>query len=619
VKFSFLAWLPVAVMAVYGWLVVAEQEATRDSYRWYWYGFATISSFIIFVPILGPIAITLIGVVGIFIPRLAYWSIDRARAQISKDATKDSRTQSLAYDKQIHEDIRKKQAAESLKDTSPMLPIGRSLGVLRKDGDPLTPDPGTMLMMSVNDASTHTMVSGLTGTGKSVLLKKMLQAWVGHSCGGFLALDPGKGELPYDLASILDHLVTPDTFYLNLLEGLDPPVASKIIFDVTSNNAQDGAVWDKGMEEMIRYALFVLRDARRVAWLRPVVDYSLLHMYIFAKDAKFRAEILPCLPAPESEASRLARDYWSVQYPEMGNDTRSSLDFTLSASMSSIIGTEKLSRWTTGRSDADIIEAVAHGAHVGVAASPAVYGVGGILATALVKGALYNRISKRVTNKAWRKEEAPVMLIVDECATAITDNDSDFARIGRGIGCYLTFATQDFDGFEKKLSTEASATAFLGQFRSCISLTTTEKTLKYISGFAGKRQRWIPDKSKAEGAPLLKILRSSQGGGLESEHRGRVLDSVASVTGAIAKIRQSLSSSLHAHKDGQSPLRKSATIAGTVENGPTISVEELQTYLSRKYTAFCVINRAGSPRREIVDLTDPDLLPANKEPAKEAA
>lgn len=607
-KFAFIAWLPVAAMGAFTWLAITEKEATRDTFRWFGASFGVISAAMILFPVLGPLAIMLTGISGIFAPRMISFLVERARLQTLKDVTEGSKSSSVSNDRKTMEEIRRKQAADSLRDTTPRIQIAESMDVLRSDGDILTPDAGAMMEISVADTSTHLAVAGRTGAGKSVFFKRFVAAWVQSGYGGSLILDPGKGELPTDVKEHLNYLVTPENFNLNLLDGLDPEIAAKIIYDVTASNSKDSGVWDKGAEKLFRYALYILRDARKIPRLRPVVHYSLMHMYKFCENEAFRTEIINNLPEAESGPARMAREYWTLSYPNEDSGIKMSLKLTVDSAISSIVINEKLQKWTSGFSDANIIEAVVRGAIVGVSAPPAVYGLGGVLATALVKGALYNRISGRVLNKNWRDTEKPVALIIDECVKAISDNDADFAAIGRGIGCHILAAFQDVERIEHHTGSAEACMAFLNQFQSWICFTSSKKTIEIVCEKAGKRQRRVLDKNKTEGTSLHQNLRVNQESGLADDQRGRLLDGIAGITAAFTRVRKSFSLGFHAHsnQDDHDAQRKSSTIQFTYEEGPTISVIDAQKQLERRFTALVVLNRAGSPRREICDFT-PDF------------
>lgn len=557
-------------------------------------------------PFLGAFLAIGVGLIGLFGTRIFFAAIDRARLDSIRDASADTKADSIRRDLDAMEETRKKQAAMSLKDDSPFFPLGRSLGVLRRDGDPLTPDPEAVLGVTLADLSTHMMVSGRSGSGKTAFaLKPIARLWARNDCGGILALDPGKSELPEELADVLDMVITPENTRINILSGVPPEVAAGAFFETLKT--ESGGIWDSSAEQDIRQALFVLDYAAGFDYVASVATYSVRSVYKFCLDKEYRESIMDALPPPTSEHLKLAYDYWVKLVPSTPAETRGSTEFTVRSWLASFVLHSKIDRWVGSESDINIAEAVATGKRIGVVASPAKYGLGGTLAINLIRQSLYNHLSERGTN--WKQQEGQkaVLMIVDECAAALTTRDLDFVRIARSFGCTMLFAVQDYESLTFKFAETTSAPqeatkSFLNQFSSSIAFRSTRETIEMECARLGQRVRWMPDKNASETSRLMSSVLAEQGSGF-NESSGHIWSVIQSVTGVATKVKRSLSMNPQTNNDRENEQRKEITMKGSYEVKNTIDVDEVSPYLEAPQVAIVNLNRAKAPRREICDLS----------------
>ncbi|MCA8147198.1 type IV secretory system conjugative DNA transfer family protein [Burkholderia vietnamiensis] len=155
--------------------------------------------------------------------------------------------------------VKQIEVAADFARNGPVIVLGTANGHLKFKGDPMAPDVGSHMAPSAHeDLSTHMMVIGGTGGGKTHFMISMIQQWLAYgqyrngrfeNCGGALLLD-GKGSLPDDViktlrAQGLDKVlsvikVSPEDGgqAMALIEGMTPDQVTSALLAV-SNDASD--------------------------------------------------------------------------------------------------------------------------------------------------------------------------------------------------------------------------------------------------------------------------------------------------------------------------------------------------------------------------------------------
>lgn len=152
------------------------------------------------------------------------------------DAAWRERAETLLYQEAAGKSIRKiqsynpdgpvlgayrNQVIRAAQDTSPVLRFGTStglLGMLRRS--PFYYAYLQEIVLSVLDLTMHFFGFGETGSGKTTsLARPALFKWWFFQCGGALIQD-GKGQLPFDLESLIDIKLKPG-FNWAMLQGMD--------------------------------------------------------------------------------------------------------------------------------------------------------------------------------------------------------------------------------------------------------------------------------------------------------------------------------------------------------------------------------------------------------------
>lgn len=122
------------------------------------------------------VILTFSGVIPCFIPVFTWAWLSRRRArQLVRQAERANGAAQNAP-KSKKDDGRFKQHANCKADTSPRVKLGTATGTLTSYGDSYAPDMGLEMGMSINDLSTHFMVFGPTGSGKtSSVIRPLIQ------------------------------------------------------------------------------------------------------------------------------------------------------------------------------------------------------------------------------------------------------------------------------------------------------------------------------------------------------------------------------------------------------------------------------------------------------------
>ncbi len=618
----------VVVQAYYWWLVLAEQEPSRDMWRVFVLATSIIVALCILVPLVGPLGCACTSLLSIFAFRLYVGAVEKSRESILVDITNDTRTSSIAKGIEAQEEARRKQALESAGDTTHLIKIGNTDGTLRRDGDPLTRDKGGAFCMSLKDLrNQNVLVTGRSRCGKtSAVLRPMARqlraaTWnsqKGRSDWGMLMLD-GKKTLPFDLAEVLDYVLTPENCKLNLLDGVSVEVAASIMLKVcVMPRDKDG--WAAQAESMWRHAMFMVST---LAGLRkpdgskayPDIHWSLHSAKSWYANREMREQVM-------TDAFDRFRDafaphhlfecwvYWGVTQPAIHAEGWSSVKGIVDSWIDGLVSHSALGNWITHETDHHILDFICReGGWVGVVAPEEVYGVGGKLASMLVDAGYRNRISSHsmLPGGDWvAAGENPTVLLVDEFSGLATSAHAGFAATCLGNGCTMILAIQNDEQLENpsvmgKESAEELRENCAGQFTFPSSFNTVSNRCKS----AGYRNRWFPDDKNVQAAPLLQMAKAELANGRKDRARGRVALMTNGVIGAIATRKKQLTTTHHlnqADMEASNLQRASATLRGFTEHTTTVKPEEAMTFLSVPYKILAKTLVAGVENREFVDV-----------------
>lgn len=189
------------------------------------------------------------------------------------------------------------QVVNAARDQSPLIDLGRSTGSKEFYDSPDLAPSGCPMRMSVNDLSTHAIVFGETGSGKTTsIARPVFKQWVEKDCGGALVLC-GKGSLPEDLRPLIDIRVEAGKFRWALLQGIDGVQLGKVLrsFRPDGSAAKDSdnqkdPVWRQGAQKYIGETVYIHEalhkhelDLRR-RWRRQIAKKRLREFGAIAVD-----------------------------------------------------------------------------------------------------------------------------------------------------------------------------------------------------------------------------------------------------------------------------------------------------------------------------------------------
>lgn len=158
-----------------------------------------------------------------------------------------------------HVEARKTQAVLAAKDKSPLIEVGTSTGYLTEKQYPYAPDKHAKLMLSVRDMSTHMLVFGKTGGGKTSTMMRPTAYMIRKTLSaGALILD-GKGALAGEIGPLMDLVIKPGVNF-GLIQGMtstDLSLALSQIIRGSSGGGSDG-VWVDGADLCQQHAVKVV-------------------------------------------------------------------------------------------------------------------------------------------------------------------------------------------------------------------------------------------------------------------------------------------------------------------------------------------------------------------------
>lgn len=306
-----VSFLPLWITAYYFYIILCEKDPSNNFAVIYWTFFKIIGALIILVPFLGPVASIVLAIFTNVFVILGTKSQMLARSSKLEKNTQEANSLMISRDYENSVKKLEHQFSMALKRSDPLIIFGHSLGVMRREGDMMTPDGpingakkgGAIALDCGEDLSVPLLVYAESGSGKTVVYKSIFLQFVeitgrtkeeqdanykknGRRVGaGILAID-FKGKLPFELEELAIKmgfterfiLLSPDRQCINFLnefgnfkivkgrslnEGLieamkfDTPVI-KILSDIFKSNSQNETVWDKYLKLSLTYMLHLL-------------------------------------------------------------------------------------------------------------------------------------------------------------------------------------------------------------------------------------------------------------------------------------------------------------------------------------------------------------------------
>lgn len=523
---------------------------------------------------------------------------------------------------------RDEQVSIAKKDTSPFFELGRSTGFLHQRYDQFAPSiPQMPVGLTFNDLSTHLLILGGTGAGKtSGTIRPLIRQWLANNQGGMLVLD-GKGQLPAEIQSDNYTLLTPDKIKINPIEGLRPDDVAETIENLSNDGGQSSdPYWTNAAAKLIRslaHTVYALSE-------KGDMPYNLASIYSLLSDTDIQSQARNSLSDDViktlSGSARRGIRYALVEFPAMPEKQRGSIEGIASLWLSQITDNEEMASWAEAVNGYPV-ESVTTGARIGVLLPEARYGKAGVLVSGLLKKRVYEAIKRR--GDTWQKEEGQtaVLVVIDEVQELLTDDETNMLPIARSLGLYAAFSTQNIDGILKKLGDHAGY-QLLGNLRSLVAFQTqTEKTTAYISERMGSSYRPQITQSDCYADTYSRIRKAADG-----TAKSAIYDEKIGVIGGARSIGMKLagipSQAISFLKNPEDRYRRQESwgsdntywrgvrdnanidIANNVErfgrHGQSISLnrnvtaDEVNEALSQPNTAFCQVMRGRVVRRDLI-------------------
>lgn len=497
-------------------------------------------------------------------------------------------------------ELRRQQAEAANADKSAFIALGNATGQFYYNHDPLAAQAGLTLGMSASDFSTHLVVFGATGTGKTAgVLRPVAKQWSEANGGGLLVLD-GKGDLPREMVSLPDfQLVTPETSELALLEGL---IAEDVVDALASIGAGDQKMdfWRASGEAMLRASAVLLENAQD----REIYPWTLSALHQVINREEYRRELIISFkdhPDVETEGQiGQAVRYWLHEFDSLSPNTAGSVVGTVNSWINPILGHRDLINWSRASTGVDP-SIVLQGGRVGVAVPAYKYGSAGVAVTALVKQRVYRAVRRR--GSSWRNTpgQTALLMLIDEAQEVLSSADMDMWPVARSLGLAGVIATQSVDELVARFGKDR-ALAMLNNFRSLISYKSSDLTVEYACKRAGSHLR-LASSIKEKG---FQLTGGNKGGMVKHPHfrmfAGAAAANPLNDPGYKSRIKGGFTSGWSMRGMLQQLALDSSVYEDfTMVEHETISFSEANQLLEKKFHALAVLSRGGITRRDVIE------------------
>jgi len=531
--------------------------------------------------------------------------------------------------------IKQAQAKDAIADTSPFIELGSAMGHLTRHGDPLAPDYGTEVGYTVNDMSTHTILLGKTGTGKTVAIKKIAKQLFEKTMVGALVMC-GKGALAAALAGFRNYvLLNPENAKLALFQGMS---AMEVTEALAVKNEHEDAFFYASARTLVKNSAVVLKalaDAKVEGY--KFTPKNLLTMLnsnggsvevdgkkTYTKHGEYRAAALSAASALEVDGVKIidkggmlsiAVEYFEAEFQSIQKAGKTLAGVMMLANiwLEPLFTNELIADWANCDEGEDIT-ACLEGARIGIDVPATIYGqAASAIITNLVRMRLYSALKKRGDNWKSVEGQTPVLVLIDEmhllwqAESGDGMDDNSMVSIGRSLGAMFLVGTQSIDEMESRFNEEKTL-ASLGNFRNLICYEATTKTLEYASSMAGAILRPINtinlEDGEVKGMNMTAALNQEMIA--PKDFGGRLGGDASSFAKKMVR-NTPLHYLVGIQSQGMSHQNRETGAVGNNARATYMSAssDELQIMLQERFCALAVLNRAGAPRRDVIYIEPP--------------
>ena len=523
----------------------------------------------------------------------------------------------LAAPRSHRNETRFAQDFNSINDKSHLIVFGKASGKLSKSGDELAPDKDLPFGLSMDDIFKHVAIFGATGSGKT----KSAILGIGKGIRdsetatgkhiGLLVLD-GKAQLA-DSFSEFVQVIKPSTVKnLNYMEGLKPEVIVSILEDIFTDGKSSGGskFWNTSAgcaiycAEVFLNALVAMDTAKSCLSARVKI---LREMKIPLTDGTIHPLVQKLAGHPDIEKEGTVLNDSLQEFMKLQNSAQemvSSIFATAESWLIPMLQSEELRPWAdSSTSDVDF-EKILYGQKFGIVLPEAKYGVAGVAITSFMTARLFEYI----TNRGIRTEElgqSEVILIVDEAQRLIDRRYFAIIGVAREWKLAICVATQNIESLQEKLGDKGTS-VLLGSCRNFITFKADRQTIEYVKDRVGKSIIW---RTSAQ-APMIdfgltsKLALSNPVLDPKNPYGGWMKYHSFNVFRWLSNAKKTLNAvSVTSGKRG-------GTLVASQQPEYIVTEADVQA-LNKPGAALCVFERAGAPRRDVVNMVQ---LNTNFEP-----
>jgi len=497
---------------------------------------------------------------------------------------------------------RKAQSERANADPTPFLQLGRATGICSELLDLYAPDKDLPVGLTQNDASTHFLTIGKTGTGKTAgIIRPFVQQWLQEECGGLLLLD-GKGDLPAEFAETKDyHLIEPGKTKVGLIEGLltEDLVDVLTSYATTSSGGSGDPFWISSGETMLRSACVLLEHRPEEA--KEEFPWTLEMIHKVVNEPSVRQNLLASYRGYLSDHIKrayleLAVNYFTIIFPSMPPNTAGSVTGTVNSWLAPLMGHRDIFEWCCIEQSEVNPALCLSGGRFGVNCPSFKYGSAGAMVSALIKARVYRAILQR--GSAWKSMEGQtqVLVVADEAQEILSKADSNMFPVGRSLGLVGLIGTQSVDELIARLGRD-STYALLNNFRSFAAFQSSPLSMEWVSQQLGDVFR-----AEFEGATGFDVFREAK---MLNQQRifqlPRYIISIKENT-TYRMIQEQKQESRHWSQNLN--LDAPATLPYKISHRALLSTAEMSHFLNTPFCTIMQINRANVVRRDVVQ-TEP--------------
>lgn len=449
--------------------------------------------------------LTVTGYLPAFFPLIYLFLVKRSRASDLSYQADVYGGSALNAPKSQPNEARFEQAERAEKDKSYFSVYGNATGQFSFAGDEFAPDAGKAVGQTVNDQSTHLIIFGATGAGKTTNIRQVIKGQIDAEKAsgkktGMMVLD-GKAVLASDCAHYLDvNVSTANTKNFNFHFELPPEVFTKIIVDqFAPKKSQSG-----------NSSFFTARTSS-LWFYSGVIQHAMVKCGTGKKSFMQFYKVGSQMVEPADEQGNHPISQALATHPDFGvegtllNDalqelvslqneppeTKQNIFATFKSWASPFIQSEHLRAWADSEETDFDFNQVCYGKKIGFVLPASQLGVAGTAISALMKARLFTLIANRgLKGEKWSEDgQTPVNLFVDEAQAIMDESDLTVLQQGRSLGFRGFYATQNYDNLEEKFG-DKTAAAIFESFRSVICLKSSNRTYQVISNRIGKAKTW---------------------------------------------------------------------------------------------------------------------------------